>query len=154
VLFLDEPTTGVDAVSRMEFWDMLQRISSQGITIMVSTPYMDEAQRCLRVALIQQGTIMQTDTPDAIIRQFPHRLFAVSARDTFRLIQDLMDFSRTRTVFPFGQALHLTPADDRLQTTEIMEFLKSKNHTDISVSEIKPNIEDCFMDLMQQRQSK
>ncbi|MCK9270169.1 MAG: ABC transporter ATP-binding protein [Bacteroidales bacterium] len=153
VLFLDEPTTGMDAVSRMEFWDMLQRISSQGITIMVSTPYMDEAQRCHRVALIQQGTIMQTDTPDAIIRQFPHRLFAVSTRDTFRLIQDLTDFSRTRTVFPFGQALHLTPADDRLQAGEIMEFLKSKNHTNISASEIKPNIEDCFMDLMQQKQS-
>ena len=153
VLFLDELTTGVDAVSRMEFWDMLQRISSQGITIMVSTPYMDEAQRCHRVALIQQGTIMQTDTPDAIIRQFPHRLFAVSTRDTFRLIQDLTDFSRTRTVFPFGQALHLTPADDRLQAGEIMEFLKSKNHTNISASEIKPNIEDCFMDLMQQKQS-
>lgn len=154
VLFLDEPTTGVDAVSRMEFWDMLQRISSQGITMLVSTPYMDEAQRCHRVALIQQGALMQTDTPDAIIRQFPHPLFAISASDTYRLIQDLTHYNRTRTVFPFGQALHLTPADERLQTSEIKEFLKSKNHTDISVSEIKPNIEDCFMDLMQQRQSK
>jgi ABC-type multidrug transport system ATPase subunit len=153
VLFLDEPTTGVDAVSRTEFWDMLQRISSQGITMLVSTPYMDEAQRCHRVALIQHGAFMQTDTPDAIIRQFPHRLFAISASDTYRLIQDLTHYKLTRTVFPFGQALHLTPANDRLQTGEIKDFLKSKNHTNISVSEIKPNIEDCFMDLMQQRQS-
>jgi ABC-type multidrug transport system ATPase subunit len=152
VLFLDEPTTGVDAVSRTEFWDMLQRISGQGITILVSTPYMDEAERCHRVALIQQGAIMQTDTPDAIIRQFPYRLFAVSAHDTYRLIQDLTSYNRTHTVFPFGEALHLTPADDDLKSGEIVDFLKTKNHANISVSEIKPGIEDCFMELMQQRQ--
>jgi ABC-type multidrug transport system ATPase subunit len=69
VLFLDEPTTGVDVVSRVELWDMLQSLRQQGITILVSTPYMDEAQRCSRVALISGGTILGVDTPEDVVRK-------------------------------------------------------------------------------------
>src|SRR5437868_8508553 len=98
VLFLDEPTTGVDAVSRKEFWEMLKRLKEKGITIIVSTPYMDEASLCDRVALIQQGKILTINTPEEISKQFSKLLFAISSADKFKLIQDLRTYEFVETV--------------------------------------------------------
>ena len=101
ILFLDEPTTGVDAVSRKEFWEMLKKLKQQGITILVSTPYMDEAARCDRVALIQSGSIMSIDTPDGIIKKFGKELFAVRASNMLHLLNDLKDYPEAESCYPF-----------------------------------------------------
>ncbi len=148
VLVLDEPTTGVDAVSRIEFWEMLARLRSSGITIVVSTPYMDEASRCDRVALIQNGGIMSIDTPASIRKNFGRALWAVKADDTYRLLADLRRFKATRSAFPFGEYIHLVPDDERLKPDEIESYLKSLGHSYVAVKQIEPSIEDCFMEMM------
>ena len=148
VLVLDEPTTGVDAVSRIEFWEMLARLRSSGITIVVSTPYMDEASRCDRVALIQNGGSMSIDTPASIRKNFGRALWAVKADDTYRLLADLRRFKATRSAFPFGEYIHLVPDDERLKPDEIESYLQSLGHSQIAVRQIEPSIEDCFMEMM------
>lgn len=145
VLFLDEPTTGVDAVSRQEFWEMLKRLKAQNITILVSTPYMDEAQLCDRIALIQQGRILSVAAPDALTAEYPHPLYEVESRDRYRLLQDLREYPATRSVFPFGEYLHLStqyPVD----TIEIREFLTARQHRDIVIRPATATVEDCFME--------
>lgn len=149
VLLLDEPTTGVDAVSRKEFWEMLKGIRNQGITIMVSTPYMDEASLCNRVALIQESKILSINTPENIIKKFPKRLYAIRSADIYRLILDLSDFDKTNSVYPCGEYLHFTSKDDNIKTDEISKYLTLKNHSGIVIKEIGPNIDDCFMNLME-----
>ena len=151
VLFLDEPTTGVDAVSRKEFWDMLHSIKAQGITIMVSTPYMDEASRCDRVGLIQDGKLLDINTPQGIINRFPCKLIAVKSSSIYRLINDLKLFKKTKTVNPFGEFLHFSPVDDSMQISELKKYIIEKDHANVEIFEIEANIEDCFMDLMGRR---
>ncbi len=148
VLILDEPTTGVDAVSRIEFWEMLAKLRLSGITIVVSTPYMDEASRCDRVALIQNGGIMSIDTPEAIRGNFGRTLWAVSGDDTYRLLHDLRQYKATRTAFPFGEHIHLSLADEALTAAEIELYLHSSGHTNLEITQIEPSIEDCFMEMM------
>ncbi len=148
VLFLDEPTTGVDAVSRKEFWEMLKRLKAQGITILVSTPYMDEAMLCERIALIQNGSILSIDTPENIISQFPKKLFSAKSGQMSRLLTDIRQFPETASCFSFGDAHHVTFSENKNQLNELMAFLKAKNHHDIDLKEITPTIEDCFIDLM------
>ncbi len=148
ILILDEPTTGVDAVSRKEFWEMLIRLKEKGITILVSTPYMDEANLCDRVALIQNGEIMSIDTPEKIIGDFGRKLWAVKSNNIYQLIKDLKIFDFIDTVFPFGEYLHITATDKNVDISEMKSVLKEKNHTDIEIKEIEANIEDCFMELM------
>jgi len=108
ILVLDEPTTGVDAVSRAEFWQMLEKLKSHNITIIVSTPYMDEAMRCDKVALIQNGRILAINTPDKIREGFTRKLFTVKAMDKFKLITTLRKYPETITAWPFGDSVHLT----------------------------------------------
>jgi len=148
VLFLDEPTTGVDAVSRKEFWEMLRGLKQKGITILVSTPYMDEASLCDRVALIQSGKILSIDTPENITNQYSHKLFAIKSNNLYKLSKDLKEFKSTRSVYLFGQYLHYTSNDNNLNTQEIEQFLFQKGHHEIEIKTIKASIEDCFMDLM------
>lgn len=148
VLILDEPTTGVDAVSRKEFWEMLDRLKLTGISILVSTPYMDEASRCDRVALMQGGKLLSIDTPGNIIKKFKHPLWAVSARDIYPLLADLRQFEATRTAFLFGQHVHLTTKEKNQESGLIKGYLESKGHEDVEVQLTEPTIEDCFMDLM------
>jgi drug efflux transport system ATP-binding protein len=147
VLFLDEPTTGVDPVSRKEFWDMLAKLKSQGITILVSTPYMDEAQRCDRIALIQNGSFLKIDTPDSIINQFAYPLCAAKSSATFSLLKDLRDYPAVLSCFPFGDTHHVTFKDDSVSLDDLENYLKSKGHTEIVLSMIQASIEDCFMNL-------
>jgi ABC-2 type transport system ATP-binding protein len=147
VLILDEPTTGVDAVSRKEFWEMLNRLKKTGISILVSTPYMDEASLCDRVALIQGGKILSIDTPEAIIKKFSHPLWAIHSRDLYALLGDLRQFKATRTAFLFGQHVHLTVAGE-LNQGDLMGYLLSKGQSEVEMHLVDPTIEDCFMELM------
>lgn len=153
LLVLDEPTTGVDAVSRKEFWDMLQHLRSKGITIVVSTPYMDEAALCDRVALIQEGSIMKIDTPANIIGQFPKKLWAIRAHDMYTLKNDLQEFPECNSVLIFGQNLHYTGKNEPVDIENLKMFLIEKGHTDVFAEPVTPGIEDCFIALMNEKES-
>jgi ABC-type multidrug transport system ATPase subunit len=152
ILFLDEPTTGVDAVSRREFWDLLDSLRDSGLPILVSTPYMDEASRCDRVALMQQGRILAIDAPEALGARFPDRLFAVRGRDRYAMLQALRGYPHAVSTFPFGEELHYsdsrTDADADATAREVQGFLRSKGFADAEVAPIEPGIEDTFMALM------
>ena len=149
ILFLDEPTTGVDPVSRKEFWDMLDRLKSKGITIMVSTPYMDEASRCDRIALIQNSHILEMDTLQGILNKHNKNLFAVKSRNMFQLLNDLRQYEQTQTCFAFGEYLHLSLKGNSADTNSVKAYLLNKNHTDLIIKPIQPNIEDAFIELME-----
>ncbi len=146
VLFLDEPTTGVDAVSRAEFWDMLDRLKAHGITIIVSTPYMDEASRCERIALIQEGRILGIDSPQAIVEGYQEPLYAVRAAAFYQSLQDLRQAPFTKRVEPFGEYLHLTTSG-YFPEKAIVDFLESRSHSEIEVKRTEATIEDVFLSL-------
>ncbi len=147
VLFLDEPTTGVDPVSRKEFWEMLKRLQKKGITILVSTPYMDEAALCDRIALIQGGKILEIDTPEAIVSQFPKTIYNVGANNMYKLIQSLQSYEHVYSVFPFGEFVHYTDKRDSFEMADLQSYLEKEGLADISIETAKPNIEDAFMEL-------
>jgi ABC-type multidrug transport system ATPase subunit len=153
VLVLDEPTTGVDAVSRTEFWEMLSRLKEKGITIVVSTPYMDEASRCDRVALIQKGKLMSISTPENIRKNFGSPLWAVSSENMYRLLLDIRSLPSVRTAFPFGQHIHFTLSGNIAANDEIVAALVLKGHNNLAIAQIEPSVEDCFMELMQEEQN-
>lgn len=147
VLFLDEPTTGVDPVSRKEFWDILSRIKGEGITIIVSTPYMDEASRCDRISLMKDGRCLRTDAPEKIRESFPHKLWAVSGTDMYPLLLDLRLFPQTYSCHAFGDRHHLILKDDTDRVmADLRSFLKDKGHQQVAIEPLAPTIEDCFMD--------
>ena len=148
VLFLDEPTTGVDVVSRKEFWEMLKRLKEQGITILVSTPYMDEASLCDRIALIQKGNIMSIDTPQNIVNNIGASLFAAKAKDLYRLLKDFRLDSSVDNCYAFGQYLHLTLKDDSNADAILREWVEKKQADNFEIKRITPTIEDCFIHLM------
>ncbi|MBL0304462.1 MAG: ABC transporter ATP-binding protein [Chitinophagaceae bacterium] len=145
VLFLDEPTTGVDAVSRKEFWEMLTRLKEQGITILVSTPYMDEASLCDRVALIQSGKILSINTPQGIVDSFGKKLLAVKSNDMLHLLKDLKQCKEVEDAYPFGEYHHVVLKKDGEEL--LKSYLEQKGYL-FKLKEAKPNIEDCFMALM------
>ncbi|MBA3555865.1 MAG: ABC transporter ATP-binding protein [Gemmatimonadales bacterium] len=149
ILFLDEPTTGVDAVSRREFWDLLGRLRQGGLTIVVSTPYMDEASRCDRVALMQKGRLLVTDTPGEIGRRYPRPLFAVRGPNLLGLLGALRRFPHAAAVWPFGESLHYTDAradaTSELIGRELDGYLASAGITETTVGPIPAGIEDAFM---------
>ena len=150
LLILDEPTTGVDAVSRKEFWEMLVQLKKQGITILVSTPYMDEAELCDRVALIQKGSIMKIDAPSRIVEDFPGKLWAARSGEPYKLLQDLRVYRDLASVYPFGDSMHITAKRGDLEKHHLEDFLRQRGHRDLEIVPIRPTIEDCFMDLMNQ----
>jgi ABC-2 type transport system ATP-binding protein len=154
VLFLDEPTTGVDTVSRKEFWEMLKRLKQQGITILVSTPYMDEATLCERIALIQGGKIMSIDTPESIIKKYPDNMYAIKTSRMSQLLNDLRLVESVKSCYAFGEYHHITFKREDLNTQlDLISKLEYKAHTDISIKKITPTIEDCFIDLMSKNNS-
>lgn len=155
VLFLDEPTTGVDVVSRKEFWEMLARLKAEGITIMVSTPYMDEANRCDRIALIQKGQILSVDTPAGIVGQFPVDLYAVHSANTHKLLREVRNYPGTDSCFAFGDALHVTFKGGAAGAHEggdgpagLTNYLRERGLADVSMEKIPPGVEDCFIQLL------
>jgi len=148
VLFLDEPTTGVDAVSRKEFWEMLHRLKLQDITILVSTAYMDEASLCDRVALIQKGEILSINTPKGIISEFGKPLWAIRAKEMFKLLNAITTDPEVESCYPFGQYHHVVFKTQENSQLKLENIAKQGNYTDVEIRPIEPNIEDCFMALM------
>ena len=148
VLFLDEPTTGVDAVSRKEFWEMLDRLKRQGITILVSTAYMDEARLCDRVALIQKGKILSINTPRGIIEEFKKPLWAIKADEMFALMNAVLADPLVASCYSFGQFHHVVFKSDKNNKEELEKITAKGNFSRVEIHAIQPGIEDCFMALM------
>lgn len=152
VLFLDEPTTGVDPVSRKEFWDMLAKLKEEGITILVSTPYMDEASLCDRIALIQEGAFLRIDTPENIMESYEKFLLSVKADHMSLLLKDLKGFEGILSCFAFGDTHHISfeksgSSEESLLKEKLFQYLQDKGHKNIHIDPIKASIEDCFMEL-------
>lgn len=146
ILLLDEPTTGVDAVSRKEFWDMLDRLKTQGLTILVSTPYMDEAARCDKVGLIQDGQLFSVDTPEGICAEFTAPLWAASSDRMYPLLKDLRQAKEVDSAFAFGDSHHVTLTDPTPANEQsLIQWLHQCGHAEVKWSRIPPTIEDRFM---------
>jgi ABC-type multidrug transport system ATPase subunit len=148
LLLLDEPNTGVDAVSRDELWKMLFKLRDEGITIVVSTPYMDEAQMCSRVALMQKGEVLSVDRPDRIVASYPHDLYEVRTDSMRALSSDLEGYSESLSAHRFGDSVHLSIEGGRDSEREIRDHLRGGGHSGIEIRRIEPTIEDSFIELM------
>ncbi len=153
VLFLDEPTTGVDPVSRRELWDMLFKLREKGITILVSTPYMDEAIRCDRIGLIADGKFLKIDTPDAIIDSFDKPILSVSHPNMKQLLNDIREYEGVHSCFAFGDADHVV-FDEQPNLWQFSAYLKDKGYDDAKIERIRPSIEDCFMYILDKKIEK
>jgi ABC-2 type transport system ATP-binding protein len=147
ILFLDEPTTGVDAVSRKEFWEMLEGLKRQGITLLVSTPYMDEASLCDRVALIQAGKILSINTPQGIVESFSNPLWAVKSDHMLALLNELLEKDFVKNAYPFGEFHHVVMKDKNGET-QLKQFVESRIAENAVFQKAEPDIEDCFIALM------
>lgn len=147
VLFLDEPTTGVDAVSRKEFWEMLQRLKQQGITILVSTPYMDEASLCDRIGLMQQGKLLSVGTPGEITSAFKGTILGIKAANMYQLLNDLNAFDEITDAYSFGEYHHAIMKSD-YNKEALQHYLEQKGNRQIIIQQTQPTIEDSFMQLM------
>lgn len=151
VLFLDEPTTGVDVVSRKEFWEMLKRYKQQGITIMVSTSYMDEATLCDRIGLMVGGKILSIASPADTIKSFGQNLYAVKAKSMYRLLTDLRAYKGTYNCYTFGEYIHLTVG---CSEEEIRKFLAERGYSDLEFMKVLPTVEDCFINLLKEKDGR
>lgn len=149
VLFLDEPTTGVDPVSRKEFWEMLKRLKAQNISILVSTPYMDEADLCDRIALMQNGKILSIDSPENISASYPDKLFAVKANNMSALLKSLKNLDIAKDSYAFGEFAHVSVSNNEdYVENKIKEYLENKKLERIETKPIEATIEDCFINLL------
>jgi ABC-type multidrug transport system ATPase subunit len=148
LLVLDEPTTGVDAVSRSEFWDMLKKLRQHNITILLSTPYMDEAMKCDRVALIQAGKILSVDNPQKVKEGFSRKLFSARASEKYRLISVLREYPGTVSAYPFGDSVHVTFKNNKIDES-LYEYLVNIGFSEVKIIETEPGIEDRFLELME-----
>jgi ABC-type multidrug transport system ATPase subunit len=146
VLLLDEPTTGVDAVSRKEFWEMLKNLKRQGITILVSTPYMDEAGLCDRIALVQSGKLLSLNTPRGVTASFDKPLLAARSANMLKLLKRLKSAPGVEDAYPFGEYHHVV-LNKNYNRTELENFVVQEQ-PDVEILQAEPNIEDCFMNLM------
>ncbi len=147
VLFLDEPTTGVDAVSRKEFWAMLKKIRDRGVTIVVSTPYMDEASLCDRIAMILDGSVIGLGSPEEIISRYPNRIYSVSGGNMFQTLGALRGVRGVLDCSSFGSACHVSVTDDGSDETGLAEALRCAGIEGCDVRRMTPGIEDCFIRL-------
>ncbi|MDL2240095.1 ABC transporter ATP-binding protein [Bacteroidales bacterium OttesenSCG-928-K22] len=145
ILFLDEPTTGVDAVSRTEFWDMIYKLRADGMTIVASTPYMDEAERCDRIALFQNGNILGIDTPKQIVDNFDGKVIALVTRDVSKCIKLLKEWNDVHIAYLFGDSIHIIMKDKSEQLSTISNFLNKHSVNVTSINFVNPNIEDCYI---------
>jgi len=146
LLILDEPTTGVDAVSRREFWEMLKNLQSQGITVLVSTPYMDEAKRCDRIALFQKGRILKVDTPDGLVSDMNLNLYSIRSSDRYRVLNLVRNSGLVSQAYLSGQFVNYTLENDN--SDQIKELLEEDGLKDLEIIKTDPEVEDCFINLM------
>lgn len=147
VLFLDEPTTGVDPVSRKEFWEMLKRLKAEGITIIVSTPYMDEATLCDRIALIQGGKILSINTPENITKSYSDILYAVKAENMYALLKTMNAYDKAADSYAFGEYAHIA-FHEVINEGSVKDYLQEKGLTGVELKRIEATIEDCFINLL------
>ena len=147
VLFLDEPTTGVDAVSRSEFWDMLHGLKQQGLSILVSTPYMDEASRCDRIALCNSGHVLDIDTPQHMVEKFDGALYAIKSSHMFKLLKDLRSLNTVSNCYTSGEYHHML-AGNGFDAKQLVQSLIAQGHKDVELKGIVPDIEDVFIKLL------
>ena len=149
VLFLDEPTTGVDPVSRREFWEMLKRLKMQNITILVSTAYMDEASMCDRIALMHNGKILSIDTPAGISASYSDQLFAVKAENMSKLLKALSGCKQILSCYSFGQYAHVSVKRSEQNIDEILnKCLENTSYEKLQINPIQATVEDCFIKLL------
>ena len=151
VLFLDEPTTGVDAVSRSEFWDMLHNLREQGLSILVSTPYMDEASRCDRIALCNTGHILDIDSPQSMVEKFDGKLYGIKAHDMYDLLKALRNEDDITNCYTAGEYHHLL-AKSGFDPDNLKQILIAQGHSDVEIKSIIPDIEDVFIRLLSNEQ--
>lgn len=150
VLFLDEPTTGIDPISRKELWSMLRNLAAEGITIFASTPYMDEALNCTRIAFIREGKILKEETPQGIINGFRGDLYGIKCADPKQALPDLKQLFPKQEIWSFGDLIHVTVPEGMYRSdfeTEARKMLERKGNRNVSVQKIQPGLEDCFMQL-------
>lgn len=152
ILVLDEPTTGVDAISRKEFWELLHELRDQGMTIIVSTPYMDEAGKCDEIALMHRGKFLQINQPEKIIQNYEGLLYAVTGHDLYQLTSNLRDYGHGSGAYLFGQTIHFSTGED-IQERKVIEYLEKKGNKHVDVKQIQPSIEDCFIAAVAKTQS-
>jgi ABC-type multidrug transport system ATPase subunit len=149
ILFLDEPTTGVDAVSRREFWDLLARLKETGLTTVVSTPYMDEATRCDRIALMHRGRLLAVDSPDGITRAFDRPLLGIRVKDRYKALLLLRTYEHAHSAYPFGDVIHYADARSNAPvgqlTRDVAAFLAANGFADASVEPLTASVEDSFI---------
>jgi len=145
--FLDEPTRGVDPVSRKDLWNILKELKKENITVVVSTAYMEEANLCSRVALIDKGKILDLDTPENLKQKFNKTLFAISAGNTFQLIQSLKQYEYAHSVYPFGDYVHYTDKREHISQQDLTTYLQTHGFADVFVKQMQPTIEDYFIKL-------
>lgn len=146
ILLLDEPTTGVDAVSRSEFWDMLATLRQKEITILVSTSYMDEATRCGRIAMMDRGHILRVGTPDALAAGLGENLYNAVSVDMFGLLSALRKLPEVTDCYTFGATLHVVGSDS-FDSAEAERRLRREGIADARIYPAKGNIEDLFIKL-------
>ncbi|MCP4552452.1 MAG: ABC transporter ATP-binding protein [Bacteroidetes bacterium] len=151
ILILDEPTTGVDSVSRKEFWELLKKLQQYGITIIVSTPYMDEASLCDRVALIQNGEVLDIDSPHNIQSKYPYDIVTIKSSNMYDILKDAQLIPHTKSAFRFGDCIHVSYNKNQINIDEMTTILKEKGHDSISINSIEASIEDSFMALMNKK---
>ena len=151
VLFLDEPTTGVDAVSRSEFWDMLHSLREQGLSILVSTPYMDEASRCNRIALCNNGRILDIDSPQHMVEKFDGEIYGIKAQDMYGLLKSLKEENNIANCYTAGEYHHLL-AGSGFDAQSLEQHLANLGHKDLEIKPIVPDIEDVFIKLLSNEQ--
>jgi ABC-type multidrug transport system ATPase subunit len=148
ILFLDEPTTGVDPVSRREFWDLLNNIKKQGIAVLVSTPYMDEATRCDRIALMKEGKTVTIDTPTQIIENYKGKLFSLKSAAIFNLLDCMQKCPLKCIYYPYGEFMHVSFYEPELNLQQFTDFLEANGQKFSELMQIQPTIEDCFIELV------
>lgn len=148
VLILDEPNTGVDAVSRDELWKMLHYLKGEGLTILVSTPYMDEAEKCDRIGLMQKGKVMSIDSPANIVNGFAHPLYKIECENIYKALNFLKESRQTGDAYLFGQSIHLVPAGEKFNPTDLENNLSRHGIENCIIEPVQPDVEDCFIDLM------
>jgi len=148
ILFLDEPTTGVDPVSRREFWNLLNTIKKQGIAVLVSTPYMDEATRCDRIALMKEGKIITINTPENIIENYKGKLFSLKTDTIFNLLDCMQKCPITCNYYPYGEFMHVSFYETDFDLQHFTNFLETNGQKFTELTQISPTIEDCFIELV------
>ncbi|MCB9459700.1 MAG: ABC transporter ATP-binding protein [Anaerolineaceae bacterium] len=148
LLLLDEPTTGVDPVARRGFWDLLSGLHAQGTTTVVSTPYMDEAERCNRVALLYNGRVLACDSPSAIKARVPGAVLALTSSDNRRLAPLLLGLSGVIDIQTYGNLLNIIVTDRDTVRSRILDLLDSEQIDDYTLEDAPMRMEEAFIYLV------